>query len=56
MSELVKFFIVRSLVFPVFLWRDHGNHALRRRLRKDGVGIVRLVREQMIGADPLDQL
>ena len=55
MAELVKFLVIRSLMDAVFLWRDHGVHALGCGLLKKGVGIVPFIRDQMIGVDPCNQ-
>ncbi len=55
MAQFVEVFVVRSLVFSVFLWRDDGVHAYTSCLLKNGIGIIALVRNQMIRVDPLDQ-
>ena len=54
-AQFVEVFVVRSLVFSVFLWRDDGVHAYTSCLLKNGIGIIALVRNQMIRVDPLDQ-
>jgi hypothetical protein len=55
MAELVKFFVISPLIFPVFLRRDNGLHALRGGLLKDRIGIIGFIAEKMIGVDTLNQ-
>ena len=55
MTEFVECFVVWSLRFSIFLWRDNSVHALRRRLFEDRIRVVPLVGDQVIGIDPLHQ-
>ena len=55
MAQLIKVFVVRSLNGAAFLRRDHRIHALGGGLRKNGIGIVAFVRDQMIGVYPFDR-
>lgn len=54
-AQFVEVFVIGPPVFPVFLRRDDGAHTLNCGLLKDGVGIISVIRDQMIGVDPLDQ-
>lgn len=54
-AQLVETVVVRPLIFPVFLWRNDRVHVLKRGLGENGGCIVPLVRDQMIGAQALDQ-
>lgn len=55
MAELIELFVIRSLYDAVFLGRDNGFHALRSGLLKDRVGIIRFIREKVIGVYALNQ-
>ena len=55
-TQLVQVFVVWPLLEAVFLWRNDGVHALGSRLFKDRIGIIALVRDEVIGVYPLDQL
>lgn len=55
MAQFVEVFVVRSLGFSVFLWRDDGVHAHTSCLLKKGIRIIALVCNQIICVDSLDQ-
>ena len=55
MTQFIELFVVRPLLFSVFLRRDHGVHPLLCGLLQDGICIVAFIRDQMIGIHPLDQ-
>ena len=55
MAEFVEILVIRSLSHTIFLRRDHGGHALGRSLGQNCVGVIALVRQQMLRVQPLDQ-
>jgi hypothetical protein len=55
-AQLVKVFVIGSLVDAVFLRRNDGVHALGGGLFNDCVGIIALVRDEVIGLYAFDQL
>lgn len=54
-AQLVEFFVVRSLIDAVFFRRNDGVHAPGGGLLEDRVGIIALVRDEVIGVHALDQ-
>jgi len=52
----VKVLVIASLLLSVFAWRDHDAHALSGGLLDDGITVVTLVGQQMIGAESFNQL
>ena len=55
MAQFVEILIVSPLKKTVFLGRNHGDHALGRRLGQNRVGVITLVRQQIRRAQALDQ-
>ena len=56
MPQLLEVFVIRTLLFAVFAWRNLRLHILSRSLRDDRVAIVSPVGDQMCGHKPFDQL
>lgn len=54
-AEFIQVFIVRSLNISVFPGRDNGFHSLISGLIYDGVAIIALIGDQVIGAHALNQ-
>ena len=52
----VKVLVIASLLLSVFTRRDHNTHALCRGLRDDGIAVVALVGQQVLSAEPFNQL
>lgn len=56
MAQFIEVYVVISLHFAVFArWNLH-SHALLRRLRHNGVGVIALIRKQVICLEAFDQL
>ena len=51
----VKVFVIASLRLSVFARRDHDAHALSSGLLDDGIAVVALVGQQVLGAEPFNQ-
>lgn len=56
MAMSVKMLVIAPLLLSVFAWRDHHAHALSGGLLDDGIAVVTLVGQQVLGADPFNQL
>ncbi len=54
MAVSVKILVITSLLLSVLARRDHGDHALSGGLFDDGVTVVALVGQQVLGADAFD--
>lgn len=52
----VKVLVIASLLLSIFAWRDLGAHALSGGLLDDDIAVVTLVGQQMLGAEPFNQL
>ena len=52
----VKVLVITSLRLSVFAGRDHDAHALSGGLLDDGIAVVALVSQQMLGTEPFNQL
>ena len=52
----VKVLVIASLLLSIFAWRDHDTHALSVGLLDDGITVVTLVGQQMVGAESFNQL
>ncbi len=47
----VKVLVIASLLFSIFAWRDHDTHALSVGLLDDGITVVALVGQQVLGTE-----
>lgn len=56
MAVSVEVLVIASLFLSIFARRDHDAHALPRGLLDNGIAIVTLVGQQVLGADPFNQL
>ena len=52
----VKVLVIASLLLSVFTRRDYDAHALCRGLRDDGIAVVTLVGQQVLGTESFNQL
>lgn len=55
MPRFIKLFIVRSLNLSVFPWRNDGVHALIVGVPNNRVAVISFIRDQVIGAQALNQ-
>ena len=55
MAQLVEAFVVGSLIDTVFLRRNDDVHALGGGLVKDRVGVIALIRDEVISIYALNQ-
>ena len=55
MAQLVAIFVVGALNGSVFLRRSNNTRALRGGLFTDGIRIIPLIGDQLIGVDTFDQ-
>ena len=53
--NFIEPFVIFSLFFPVFLWRNDWAYPLARCLVKNFIGIVATVSEQMMGIKTINQ-
>jgi hypothetical protein len=56
MPMSVEILVIASFLFSVFARWDNHAHALRGGLLDDGITVVALVGQQVLGAKPFDQL
>lgn len=56
MAVSVEVLVIASLLLSVFARRDYDAHALPRGLLDDGITVVAFVGQQVLGADPFNQL
>lgn len=56
MAQLIEIFVVGALNGSVFLRRYNNARAVRGGLFNDGIRIVPLIGDQLIGGDTFDQL
>ena len=56
MAVSVKVLVIASLLLSVFARWDHDAHALSGSLLDDGITVVALVGQQVLGAESLNQL
>lgn len=54
-AQFVEVFIIRPVHGSVFLRRDNRLHPLNGGLLKKGIRIIPFIRDQVVGADALDQ-
>ena len=55
MPMSVEMLVIASFLFSVFARRDHDAHALSGGLLDDGIAVVALVGQQVLGAEPFNQ-
>lgn len=51
MAVPVEVLVIASLPLSVFAWRDHDAHALSAGLLDDGIAVVALVGQQVLGTE-----
>lgn len=56
MAVPVEVLVITSLLLSVFARRDHDAHALSGGLLNDGIAVVALVGQQMLGTESFNQL
>lgn len=56
MAVPVEVLVIASLLLSVFAWRDLDAHALSGGLLDDGITVVALVCQQVLGAESFNQL
>ena len=56
MAVPVEVLVIASLLLSVFARRDDHAHALSSGLLNDGIAVVALVGQQVLGAESFDQL
>ena len=49
MPELVELFVIRPLLFPIFLRRDHDNHVVLLGKINDFVRVIPAIRKKVFG-------
>ena len=55
MAMFVQCFVIESLLFAVLAWRNDRVHALRLGLLNNGIAIVALVGQQILGCHAINQ-
>ena len=56
MAMPLKVLVITSLRLSVFAGRDHDAHALSDGLLDNGIAVVALVGQQVLGTEPFNQL
>lgn len=55
MAVSVEMLVITALLVSVLARRDHDAQALSRGLQGDGIAVVALVGQQVLGAEPFNQ-